>query len=149
MAARGLNKVMLIGHVGKDPEIKYTPGGMAVATFSVATNDAYKDKEGNLKERTDWHRIVTMGRTAEVMGEYLKKGQLVYVEGRLQTRSWDDDKGNKRYITEIVAFSVQFLGRKTDSGGASSGEGSGEIPPPSDDFLPSMDAPGGGEDLPF
>lgn len=142
--ARGLNRVMLIGHVGRDPEIKYTPGGMAVATFSVATNDSYKDKEGKVQERTEWHRIVTFGRTAEVMGEYLKKGQQVYVEGRLQTRTWDDDKGQKRYITEIVALSVQFLGRKGEAG---DGSGGGEIPTPSDDYA---SAPAGEpEDLPF
>lgn len=147
MASRGLNKVMLIGHVGKDPELKYTPGNVAIATFSVATSDSYKDKAGNLQERTEWHRIVTFNRTAEVMGEYLKKGQLVYVEGRLQQRTWDDDKGQKRYITEIVALNVQFLGKKSDGGG---GSGASEIPPPGDDFIPPTS--GGGpseEDLPF
>lgn len=144
--ARGLNRVMLIGHVGRDPEMKYTPGGMAVATFSVATNDSFKDKEGKLQERTEWHRIVAFGRTAEVMGEYLKKGQQVYVEGRLQTRSWDDDKGQKRYITEIVALSVQFLGRKGDGG---DGSGGGEIPTPGDDFAPAPASAGEPEDLPF
>ncbi|MCG3153697.1 MAG: Single-stranded DNA-binding protein [bacterium] len=145
MATRGLNKVMLIGHVGRDPEIKYTPGGLAVATFSVATNESFKDKEGKQQDRTEWHRIVAFGRTAEVMGEYLKKGQLVYVEGRLQTRSWDDDKGQKRYITEIVANSVQFLSRKgegVDTGAAA------EIPPPGDDFAPPS-AGEASEDLPF
>lgn len=146
MASRGLNKVMLIGHVGKDPELKYTPGNVAIANFSVATTESYKDKSGNLQERTEWHRIVTFGRTAEVMGEYLKKGQQVYVEGRLQTRSWDDDKGQKRYITEIVALTVQFLGKKQDGGGG----GGADIPPPGDDFVPP--ATGGApseEDLPF
>lgn len=147
MASRGLNKVMLIGHVGRDPEIKYTPGGLAVATFSVATNDSYKDKEGKQQDRTDWHRIVALGRIAEVMGEYLKKGQLVYVEGRLQTRSWDDDKGQKRYITEVVALSVQFLGRKGE--GVDAGAGA-EIPPPSDDYAPPAATAGEpSEDLPF
>lgn len=146
MASRGLNKVMLIGHVGKDPELKYTPGNVAIANFSVATTESYKDKAGNLQERTEWHRIVTFGRTAEVMGEYLKKGQQVYVEGRLQTRSWDDDKGQKRYITEIVALSVQFLGKKSDSGGSSGTD----IPPPGDDFIPPATGGGSGEeDLPF
>ncbi len=146
MASRGLNKVMLIGHVGKDPEMKYTPGNVAIANFSVATTESYKDKTGALQERTEWHRIVTFGRTAEVMGEYLKKGQQVYVEGRLQTRSWDDDKGQKRYITEVVALTVQFLGKKQDGGGG----GSTEIPPPGDDFLPPAGGGGHGEeDLPF
>lgn len=145
MASRGLNKVMLIGHVGRDPEIKYTPGGLAVATFSVATNESFKDKEGKQQDRTEWHRIVAFGRTAEIMGEYLKKGQLVYIEGRLQTRSWDDDKGQKRYITEIVANSVQFLGRRgegVDTGAAL------EIPPPSDDYAPPSSGEAS-EDLPF
>jgi single-strand DNA-binding protein len=147
MASRGINKVLLIGHVGRDPEVKYTPGGMAIANFSVATTEAYKDKSGNPQERTEWHRIVTFGRTAEVMGEYLKKGQQVFVEGRLQTRSWDDDKGQKRYITEIVALSVQFLGKKSDSAGAS-GATSVDIPPPSDDYAAPAGAPSE-EDLPF
>lgn len=146
MASRGVNKVILIGHVGKDPELKYTPGNMAIATFSVATTDVYKDKAGNQQERTDWHRIVTFGRTAEVMGEYLKKGQQVYVEGRLQQRSWDDDKGQKRYITEVVALTVQFLGKKQDGGGGSS---AADIPPPGDDFVPPTSGGSGEEDLPF
>ncbi|MGH7493729.1 MAG: single-stranded DNA-binding protein [bacterium] len=147
MASRGINKVLLIGHVGRDPEVKYTPGGMAISNFSVATTDAYKDKSGNLQERTEWHRIVTFGRTAEVMGEYLKKGQQVFVEGRLQTRSWDDEKGQKRYITEIVALSVQFLGKKSESAG-SSGAGTADIPPPSEDYAAPAGAPSE-EDLPF
>jgi len=146
MASRGLNKVMLIGHVGKDPELKYTPGNIPIATFSVATSDSYKDKSGNMQERTEWHRIVTSGRTAEVMGEYLKKGQQVYVEGRLQHRSWDDDKGVKRYITEVFALNVQFLGKKSDSGGS----GAVDIPPPGDDFVPpSAGGAPSEEDLPF
>jgi single-strand DNA-binding protein len=147
MASRGINKVLLIGHVGRDPEVKYTPGGVAIANFSVATTDAYKDKTGNLQERTEWHRIVTFGRTAEVMGEYLKKGQQVFVEGRLQTRSWDDDKGQKRYITEIVALSVQFLGKKSEGAGGSSAS-SADIPPPSEDYAAPAGAPSE-EDLPF
>ncbi len=146
MATRGLNKVMLIGYVGRDPELKYTPGNVPIATFSVATSDSYKDKSGNVQERTDWHRVVAFNRLAEVMGEYLKKGQQVYVEGQLRQRSWDDDKGQKRYITEVVALNVQFLGKKSDSG-ASAGA---DIPPPGDDFIPP--ATGGApseEDLPF
>lgn len=145
MASRGLNKVMLIGHVGRDPEVKYTPGGKAVATFSVATNESFKGKDGSQQDRTEWHRIVTWERRAEIMGEYLKKGQLVYIEGRLQTRSWDDKDGNKRYTTEIVAYDVQFLGRKGEGAGSAAGA---DIPPPSEDFMP----PAGGandEDLPF
>ena len=139
MSARGLNKVMIIGYVGKDPEVKYTPGNVAVANFSVATSESYKDKNGAAQEKTEWHRIVTFGKTAEVMGEYLKKGQQVYVEGRLQTRSWDDDKGAKRYITEVVALTVQFLGKK--DGAASPAE-------PAHEDVPREPA-SSDEDLPF
>jgi single-strand DNA-binding protein len=145
MASRGLNKVMLIGHVGKDPELKYTPGGKAVATFSVATNESFKDKEGKQQDRTEWHRIVTWERRAEIMGEYLKKGQLVYIEGRLQTRSWDDKDGVKRYTTEIVANDIQFLGRKSESGGG----GNAEVPPPDEDLAPVSRGRHTEEDLPF
>ena len=139
MSARGLNKVMLIGYVGKAPEMKYTPGNVAVANFSVATSESFKDKNGAQQDRTEWHRIVTFGKTAEVMGEYLKKGQQVYVEGKLQTRSWDDDKGAKRYITEVVAFSVQFLGTKGDKATAPNTNNSADqvehvVPPPDDDL---------------
>jgi single-strand DNA-binding protein len=142
MATRGLNKVMLIGHLGGDPELKYTPGGAAVATFNIATNEVYKDKDGNQQEKTDWHRIVAWNKLAETAAEYLKKGQQVYVEGRLQTRSWNDKDGNKRYTTEVVAGTFQFLGRKGDGGG-----GAPDIPPPSDDLAPPP-APDK-EDLPF
>lgn len=143
MSTRGLNKVMLIGHVGKDPELKYTPGNVAVANFSVATSESYKDKNGAQQERTEWHRIVTFNKTAEAMGQYLKKGQLVYVEGALKTRSWDDDKGAKRYITEVVAFTVQFLGKK-EGGGASA-----EIPQTSEPDAPANNGGVSDEDLPF
>jgi single-strand DNA-binding protein len=129
---------MLIGHVGKDPELKYTPGNIAVANFSVATSESFKDKSGAQQERTEWHRIVTFGKIAEVMGQYLKKGQQVYIEGKLQTRSWDDQSGAKRYVTEVVALSVQFLGKK-DGAQAQTQEPQTEIPPASD----------GDEDLPF
>ncbi|MDZ7291317.1 MAG: single-stranded DNA-binding protein [candidate division KSB1 bacterium] len=142
MATRGLNKVMLIGHLGGDPELKYTPGGQAVATFSVATNEVYKDKEGNPQERAEWHRIVAWNRLAEVAAEYLKKGQQVYVEGRLQTRSWNDKDGVKRYITEIVANTFQFLGRKAEGAGVAP-----EIPVPTDDLAPPPQE--SREDLPF
>jgi single-strand DNA-binding protein len=143
MATRGLNKVMLIGHLGGDPELRYTPGGQAVATFSVATNEIYKDKDGNQQERTEWHRVVSWSRLAEVAGEYLKKGQQVYVEGRLQTRSWTDKDGIKRYTTEIVANTFQFLGRKGEGAG-----GGAEIPLPSDEQAPPPQQEER-EDLPF
>ena len=101
----GLNKVMLIGRLGRDPEIKYTPSGTAIANFNIATSAKW-----NEEEHTEWHRIVAFKRTAEVCGEYLRKGSQVYIEGRLQTRAWEDRDGNKRYTTEVVAQSMQMLG---------------------------------------
>jgi single-strand DNA-binding protein len=139
--ARGLNKVMLIGHLGKDPELKYTPGGAAVATFSLATNESYKDKDGNQQEKTEWHRLVVWNKQAEIAAEYLKKGQQVFVEGKLQTRTWEKD-GQKHYMTEIVVFNFQMLGRKGEGGG-----GAPDIPTPSDDLAPP--AQSDREDLPF
>jgi single-strand DNA-binding protein len=137
--ARGLNKVMLIGHLGKDPELKYTPGGAAVATVSLATNESYKDKEGNQQEKTEWHRLVFWNKQAEIAAEYLKKGAQIFVEGKMQTRSWEKD-GQKHYMTEVVVFNLQMLGRK--EGGAP------DVPLPSDDMAPPPHATGG-EDLPF
>ncbi|MGB5157023.1 single-stranded DNA-binding protein [Desulfobacterium sp. N47] len=112
----GLNKAMLIGRLGKDPEIRYTTAGVAIANFSIATSDEWKDKDsGEKKERTEWHKIVAFAKLGEICGEYLSKGKQVYVEGRIQTRAWDDKDGNKKYTTEIVASDVQFLDKK-DSG---------------------------------
>lgn len=112
----GLNKAMIIGRLGKDPEIRYTTGGLAIANFSIATSEEWKDKESNeKKERTEWHRIVAFGKLGEICGEYLSKGKQVYIEGRIQTRSWDDKEGNRKYTTEIVASDVQFLERKDSS----------------------------------
>ena len=117
--ARGLNKVMLIGHLGKDPEMRFTQSGMAVANFTMATSEVWTDKTTNeKKERTEWHRIVAFGKLGEICGQYLAKGKQVYVEGRLQTRSWDQD-GVTRYTTEIVANDMQML----DSKGAGAGSG--------------------------
>ena len=108
----GINKVILIGKLGRDPEVRYTPDGTAVASFSIATSDEWKDKEtGEKKERTEWHRIVAWRRLGEICGEYLSKGRQVYVEGKLQTRSWEKD-GVTRYTTEIIASDVQFLGTR-------------------------------------
>ena len=112
MARGGLNKAMLIGRLGRDPEVRYTPDGLAVANFSIATSEEWKDKStGEKKERTEWHRIVAFGKLGEICGEYLSKGKQVYIEGRLQTRSWEKD-GVKRYTTEIVATDMQMLGAK-------------------------------------
>jgi single-strand DNA-binding protein len=119
-----VNKVILVGNVGRDPELRYTQGGQPVASFSVATNERFKDKSGEWKDRTEWHRIVAWARLAEICGEYLKKGSPVYIEGRIQTRDWEDKEGNKRQTTEIVALSMQMLGRRGDSGGPSMGEDS-------------------------
>lgn len=120
-----LNKVMIIGHLGHDPELNTTTSGTAVANLSVATS--YKPKDG--EQRTEWHRVTCFGKTAENCGEYLAKGSLVYVEGRLQTRKWQDKQGNDRYTTEIAAFSVIFLDKK----GSGSGGGRRDEPPPIDD----------------
>jgi len=114
----GVNKVILVGRLGSDPEVRYTQDGSAVASFSIATSDEWKDKEtGDKKERTEWHRIVAWRKLGEICGEYLSKGRQVYIEGKLQTRSWEKD-GITRYTTEIVASDVQFLGGR-DSGTAS------------------------------
>ena len=124
--ARGVNKVILIGNLGNDPEIRYTAGGAAVANISLATAESWKDKEsGEKQERTEWHRVVFFGRLAEIVGEYLRKGSQVYVEGRLQTRKWQDKKdGTDRYSTEIVASDMQMLG------GRSGGSANFDSPPP-------------------
>lgn len=117
-----LNKVMLIGYLGDDPEIRYTPSGSAVANFRIATTEQWTNKEGERQERTEWHKIVAWRRLGEICGEYLHKGSLVYIEGRLQTRSWEDADGNKRWTTEIVADRMQMLDRAGKSGEAASAE---------------------------
>jgi single-strand DNA-binding protein len=115
----GVNKVILIGNLGKDPELRYTPGGQPVATFSLATTERRTDKNGQRKETTEWHNIVVFGKTAEIVNQYLKKGRSCYLEGKITNRSWDDRDGNKKYKTEIIANTVQFLGG--GGGGASGG----------------------------
>lgn len=120
--ARGVNKVILIGNLGQDPELRYTGSGTAVCNLSIATNETYKDRDGNLVEKTEWHRVVTWDRLAEICGEYLSKGRQVYIEGSLQTRSWEDQDGNTRYTTEIKAREMQMLGnRDSDHGGGGGG----------------------------
>ncbi len=116
--ARGVNKVILIGNLGQDPELRYTGSGTAVCNFSLATTETYKDRDGNMVENTEWHRIVAWARLAEICGEYLSKGRQVYIEGQLQTRSWEDKDGNTRYTTEIKAREMQMLGGR-DGGGSS------------------------------
>ena len=110
--ARSLNRVTLIGNLGKDPELKYTSGGVAVATFSVATSESWKDQDGNQKEQTQWHNLVAWKKLAEICGEYLKKGSQVYVEGKIQYRTFDGKDGVKRYVTEIVLDKLVMLGSR-------------------------------------
>ncbi len=128
--ARGVNKVILVGNVGQDPEVRYTAGGSAIANLSIATSEAWRDKQsGQMQERTEWHRVVFWARLAEIVGEYVKKGSKIYVEGRLQTRKWSDPQGVERYTTEIVASELQLLdGRGAggpQAGGADDGYGGG------------------------
>jgi single-strand DNA-binding protein len=152
----GVNKVILIGNLGKDPELRYTPSGQPVATFSLATTERRNDKNGQRKETTEWHNIVVFGKTAEIVNQYLKKGRSCYLEGKITTRSWDDRDGNKKYKTEIIANTVQFLG----GGGAPAGaepsapqpEGNAAASPePEFDqtSAPPEPAPGASDDLPF
>ncbi len=117
--ARGVNKVILVGNLGKDPEVRYMPNGNAVANITLATSESWKDKQtGEQQEKTEWHRVVMFRRLGEIAGEYLKKGSQVYIEGKLQTRKWQDNSGNDRYTTEIVANEMQMLGGR---GGGSAG----------------------------
>ena len=122
--ARSVNKVILVGHLGKDPEVKYTPSGTPVAKFTLATNERFKDKDGNWQDRTEWHNITAWQRTAEIVGEYCKKGSQVYIEGRLRTDSWEDkNTQEKKYRTEIVVNDLLLLGGR--GGGAGEGGGGG------------------------
>ncbi|HEB97624.1 MAG TPA: single-stranded DNA-binding protein [Sedimenticola thiotaurini] len=149
MASRGVNKVILIGNLGKDPEVRYMPNGNAVANVTLATSESWKDKNsGETQERTEWHRVVFFRRLAEIAGEYLKKGSKIYVEGRLQTRKWQDQNGQDRYTTEIVADQMQMLdSRGGGGGGGGSFAGGGAEAPAS-----TAPASGGGDfddDIPF
>jgi len=155
-----INKVILVGNVGRDPELRYTASGTAVANFSLATSRRYKDRDGNQQEQTEWHRCVAWARTAEIVNQYANKGKQLYIEGRLQTRQWEDRDGNTRYTTEVVADNIQLLGRA--GGGGSGGGDYGDPGPaggPGDDRGESGDAggdAGGGgsapvndDDIPF
>ncbi|MBU1140061.1 MAG: single-stranded DNA-binding protein [Proteobacteria bacterium] len=143
-----LNKAMLIGNLGGDPEIRYTQAGAPVATFTVATTERWTDKEGQKQETTEWHRVVAWRKLAEICGEYLHKGSKVYIEGKIQTRKWQDQNGNDRYTTEIVARDMQMLSPK---GGGMGGDSGGYNQPP----LPEPPSGGGygggetGDDVPF
>ncbi len=148
--ARGINKVILVGNCGKDPETRYMPSGGAVTNISIATSEGWKDKQtGETKERTEWHNIVFFNRLAEIAGEYLKKGSQIYVEGSLRTRKWQDKEGKDRYTTEIVANEMQMLGSRSgggDSGGYSQERSSSnrESAP-----TPAMAEDGFDDDIPF
>ena len=131
MQKGSVNKVVIVGHIGADPETRFTPSGTAVANFNLATNESRKNSEGEYRDHTEWHSCVLFGKRAEFAGEYLKKGQLVYLEGRLQTRSWEDDSGIKKYKTEVVGNEITMLGKKVGTGSASQEEND-----TSDDDLP-------------
>jgi single-strand DNA-binding protein len=136
-----VNKVILIGNLGRDPEVRFTQGGTPVANFTMATTERWNDPSGEKKEKTEWHKIVVWGKQAEIAGEYLKKGRSVYIEGSLQTREWTDRDGNKRYTTEVKAQTMQFLGRPDDRGVSSNSAPAEE-----------MGEPAGGiaeDDIPF
>jgi single-strand DNA-binding protein len=154
MASGGVNKVILIGNLGADPELRYTSGGQAVCDLRLATNESWKDKEGQKQERVEWHRVVFWGKAAEILKQYATKGGKLYVEGRLQTRSWDDKEGQKRYSTEIVGSEFQFLGGKGEGGSQDRGRDSDRDRGRSNDGPPQGDgppynAPGPDDDIPF
>jgi len=137
--ARGINKVIIIGNLGQDPDTRYMPSGAAVTNMTVATNETWKDKQtGEQKDRTEWHKVAMFGRLAEIAAEYLRKGSQVYIEGKLRTRKWQDQQGNDRYTTEIIADEMQMLGGRGGGGAAPMrNEGSSSAPPPQsgpDDF---------------
>ncbi|MDH4071731.1 MAG: single-stranded DNA-binding protein [Gammaproteobacteria bacterium] len=147
--ARGVNKVILVGNLGADPDTRYMPSGSAVTNLSVATNESWKDKQtGEQKDRTEWHRVAMFGRLAEIAAEYLRKGSQVYIEGKLRTRKWQDQSGNDRYTTEIIADELQMLGGRSGAGAPAGGD-FGAPPGP-----PSGPSQGGGsgdfdDDIPF
>ena len=158
-----VNKVILVGRLGRDPETRYTGGGQAVANFSVATDESYKDKNGERQKRTEWHKIVVWGKQAEIAQQYLKKGSLIFIEGRFQSREWQDKEGQKRTSFEIVASNFRMLGGRSDgaAAGASASGGGGATRGGGDDFESHAggdEHPGGGassgpeisdEDIPF
>jgi len=153
--AGSVNKVILIGHLGADPEIRYTPTGAPVANLRIATNESWKNKNGQKEERTEWHRVVAWSKLAELASQYLTKGRQVYIEGRIQTRSWDDKDGQKKYSTEIVATGIQFLGGAGMGAGANMGEKRAPSSGGFDQNMPNDMGPipedmgGSEEDIPF
>ena len=147
-----VNKVILVGRLGRDPETRYTGGGQAVANFSIATDETYKDRNGERQKRTEWHKIVVWGKQAEIAQQYLKKGSLLFVEGRIQSREWQDKEGQKRTSFEIVANNFRMLGGRGDGAAAGAGAGAGGGARHSDDFeahgAPSDDPFGSGTSAP-
>src|SRR5689334_9060050 len=150
--ARGINKVILVGHLGQDPEVKYMPSGSAVANVSIATTESWKDKTtGEKQDRTEWHKVVFYARLAEIVGEYLRKGSQIYVEGRLQTRKWQDKNGQDRYTTEIIAAEMQMLGGKGGggSGGVAEYSSAGAAEPAGGNMSGGGKDEGFDDDIPF
>jgi single-strand DNA-binding protein len=145
-----VNKVILVGRLGKDPETRYTGSGQQVCNFSMATDETYKDRSGERQKRTEWHKIVMWGRLAEIAQQYLKRGSLIYVEGRLQTRQWDDQTGNKRYTTEIVANVMKMLGGRGEGAPGGAPEAGGRhVPEPEMVEEPQAGPAISDEDIPF
>ncbi len=151
MASRGVNKAILIGHLGRDPEIRYSASGSAIANINLATSDSWKDRQsGETQERTEWHRVVFFGKLAEIAGEYLKKGSQVYVEGRLQTRKWQDQQGQDRYTTEIVANEMTMLGGRGSTQAPASTDEFNQTPAAEATATGTSDSPGDfDDDIPF
>ena len=148
--AGGVNKVILVGNLGHDPEMRYTPSGAGVCEFRIATNESWNDKQGQRQERTEWHRVVVWGKRAELCSKYLSKGRQVYLEGKLRTRQWDDKDGNKRSTTEVVANDVQFLAGGGAGPGAGRGGGGSDQPPLAEpDFNDYGGGQGPDDDIPF
>lgn len=147
-----VNKVILLGRLGQDPELKYTPGGSPVCNFSLATTESWTDKSGQKQEKTEWHRVVVWGKLAELCNQYLAKGRQAFLEGRLQTRSWDDKDGNKRYTTEILASTVQFIGGATASNNTTAGNvdtSYAQTAAPTQEYAVASDASFAADDIPF
>ena len=144
-----INKVILVGNLGADPEIRYTQGGTAVATLSIATNRRWKDRDGNLQDETEWHRVIVWAGQAEFCNNYLSKGMKVYVEGRLQTRKWQDQNGNDRWTTEIIANTIQNLTPKASEGGGGGLSGQEPPLPPEPEWSSGSNMGGTGDDVPF
>lgn len=149
MASRGVNKVILVGNLGNDPEVRYMPNGDPVANLSIATSESWKDKQGQLQEKTEWHKLTAYRKLAEIIGEYVKKGSRIYVEGKLQTRKWQDKEGNDRYTTEIIISEMQMLG----DNGRTDGDSKAQQPPqkqaPQQQTPQQQQAPSFDDHIPF